>query len=284
MDVVKNYRNVLTVKFGKVKAGWKQTFLLTSDRHHDALTADRKLEKEHLDRALKEKAFIIDAGDLFDAMQGRYDPRRSYSDLRPEYLGLNYYDRIVDDAADFYKPYAKNWLLMGRGNHDNSTLKNSHHDLLSALAYKLNSEAGGNIQVGGVGGWVRFMFVMNGTQCKSYNLKYFHGAGGEAPVTRGAIQTNRQAVYLPDADLVLNGHIHQGYYIAVPRERISQAGVIGQDVQHHIRTPGYHIDYGDGYDGWWVEKGGSPKARGCAWLTFSYESNTIKISVSHDLV
>lgn len=286
IDFVKNARNVLSVRFDKVVMGWSQTVLLSSDRHHDALHSDRELEKKHLDRAKELGALIIDVGDLFDAMQGRYDPRRSYEDLRDEFKGVNYYNLIVNDAAKFYAPYAKNWLLMGRGNHDQGVLNHTNNDILSNLAYKLNTEAGGSIQVGGFGGWVRFLFAINGTLRTSVNLKYHHGTGGaNAPVTRGTIHTNRQAVYLPDADIVVNGHNHEGYYVAVPRERLSDKGVVHQDIQHHVRTPGYHIDYGDGASGWWIETGGSPKSRGCAWLTFSYSGNhKIGVSVTHDLV
>ena len=101
----------------------------------------------------------------------------------------------------------------------------------------------------------------------SLRVKYFHGAGGEAPVTRGVIQTARQAVYLPDANVVLNGHNHQQYIIPIARERLSNKGVHYSDIQHHVRIPGYKQDYGDGSKGWNVERGGVPKPIGAVWMT-----------------
>ena len=101
---------------------------------------------------------------------------------------------------------------------------------------------------------------------KSLKLKYFHGAGGEAPVTKGVIQTNRQAVYLPDANVVINGHNHNQYIVSIARERLSNKGVHFGDLQKHVRIPGYKQDYGDGTKGWNVERGGVPKPIGSMWM------------------
>jgi len=101
----------------------------------------------------------------------------------------------------------------------------------------------------------------------SANIKYFHGSGGEAPVTRGVIQTNRQAVYLPDADIVINGHSHNSYWIPIQRERLTRDGTQYFDTQHHLRTPGYMQSYGDGTAGWEVTRGGVPKPLGGCFVT-----------------
>ena len=275
--------NVLSVYF-TFQEGWEQWFMLSSDRHHDSKYCDRELEKTQLDKAVKRDAFIIDAGDILDAMQGRYDPRRRYDDLRPEYKGDNYYDAIVKDAAKFYKPYAKNWLLMGRGNHEEATLKNVNTDILSRLIENLNNEDGANITEGGFGGWVRFMFARTKYQ-SSIKLKYHHGyATTDAPVTRGVIQTNRQAVYLPDADIVFNGHNHNEYVLSIKRERLSNKGKTYFDLVHFARTPGYKNDYQDGTRSWMVQKGQPPKPLGCIWMRLFYESAMIKVELTADII
>src|SRR3990167_5322867 len=99
--------NVLTVHFNQVAAGWEQWVLLTADRHHDNIYCNRALEKYDLDQAKERNALIADFGDLFCAMQGKYDPRSSMDDIRPEDVGADYLDRIVKHAAEFYGPYAK---------------------------------------------------------------------------------------------------------------------------------------------------------------------------------
>jgi hypothetical protein len=123
------------------------------------------------------------------------------------------------------------------------------------------------------------MFTAQKTVRTSIKMKYFHGSGGDAPVTRGVIQTARQAVYLPDADIVLNGHNHNEYCIPIQRERLSQTGEIYQDTQWHLRTPGYKNDYGNGSVGWAIESGMPPKPLGCVWLEFTFDSKLGKIKI-----
>ena len=266
-----------------VKAGWEQYILLRSDAHHDSPFCDRKLEKKHLDEAANKDAMILDAGDLFDAMQGRRDPRASYDDLEPALKVDNYLDALVKFNADFYKTYADNILLLGKGNHEASALKHHNVSLTDNLAYRMNQETGSNVKVGGYGGWVKFMFTINTTKRFSLNLKYYHGSGGDAPVTRGVIQTARQAVYLPDADIILNGHNHNAYALPIRRERLSDRGDLYQDDQWYIRTPGYKNEYGDGSTGFAVESGMPPKPLGCVWLRMYYDDNKIRVQATQDV-
>lgn len=253
-------------------AGWEQTLFFTSDNHFDSIQCNRDLLLSDLEEAKRRRAWIFVFGDWFDAMQGRFDPRRSMDELRPEYRRSDYYDYVVKDSGDFLAPFAPNIVMMGKGNHENSVLKNANTDMMSRLTYVLNHEHGGNILIGGYGGWIKLLLEMenNAGHRLSINTKYFHGSGGEAPVTRGAIQTNRQAVYLPDADIVVNGHSHNAYYIPIERERISDAGVQYFDTQHHLRIPGYKQAYGDGTVGWEVERGGVPKPLGSWFMRLTY--------------
>lgn len=157
-------RNVLNVRFENINIGWEQYILLSSDRHHDSKWTDRDLELEHLEKVKERNAYVIDVGDMFDVMQGKYDPRRSYRDLRPEYTVENYLDEIIVDGAKFYQPYADRFLMIGRGNHEQAVLKNNGIDLISNIVHRLNSENKTKIQAGFYGGWVRFNFTLNGTQ------------------------------------------------------------------------------------------------------------------------
>lgn len=272
--------NVTTVMFD-VTPGWELWTFWTSDNHYDSVTCNRDLLTADLDQAKKRNALIFVVGDFFDAMQGRFDPRRSMDELREEYRRNDYYDYVVRDAAKFLNPYANNLAMMGMGNHEASVVKNANTNLLDRTVEKLNDVNGTAIQRGGYGGWVRFMFNMSGGENTgprtSVKVKYFHGSGGEAPVTRGAIQTNRQAVYLPDANLVINGHSHNGYHIPITRERMSGKGKLYFDTQHHLRIPGYKQAYGDGSGGWEVERGGVPKPLGSWWVKLYCEQGQIKI-------
>lgn len=287
METEKTQRNVLIVRMDKISEGWEQWFLLSSDRHHDSKHCNLALVKEHLEKARERNAKIIDCGDFFDAMQGRYDPRRTYKEMQRKFLdrcldGENYLDIIVSDAAVFYAPYADLFLLIAKGNHETAIETHNDTNLTQRLVALLN-KSGGNIHTGYYGGYIKFQFTMNKTQRTSLNLKYFHGNGGSsAPVTRGVIQTNRQAVIYPDADIVVNGHNHESYIVHVPRERISDMGKVSHDIQWHIRTPGYKDGWADGAEGFDVEKG-SPKAIGAVWLRFFYKSHQIRIEATSDV-
>ena len=238
---------------------------VTSDVHFDSVHCDRVQFFKDLDTAIRMDADIFINGDLFDAMQGRFDPRRDMSHLRPEYRREDYYDYIVKDTANQLEPYASRIILMTRGNHELSVLKNANTDVIARLAERLNEKQEHQIATGGYGGAIMIGYD-DDYICP---IKYFHGSGGEAPVTRGAIQTNRQAVFLPDYQVVLNGHSHNSYWIPISRERVTKDGHHYYDLQHHVRTPGYNMAYGDGSGGWEVTRGGVPKPVGGAMLFFS---------------
>lgn len=256
--------------------------MLRSDAHHDNIYCNRELEREHLEKAKKRGALIVDAGDLFCAMQGKWDPRSSYDALREEDKSENYLDLIVDHAAEDYAPYAENFLSIGHGNHE-TNIRNRHGtDLSSNLVRELN-RSGGNVFMGYYGGWVRFQFKVHKTKSFIRNLKYYHGKSTQAPVTKGVIQTARQAVYLPDADIVLNGHNHESYIVPIKRERLTHKGNVDHDVCYFARTPGYKDEYADGAKGFAVEKGTGPKPIGCAWVRF-YLKRGRGVGVDFDLM
>lgn len=251
---------------GAVSGEWESWFLLTSDRHFDNTHSDRAMQKRHLDLAVERGAGVIDCGDFHCAMQGKWDKRASPSQFREEYRE-RYLDNLVKYGAEFIAPYADNWVILGRGNHETSILKRHETDLTERTAEHVHALTGKKINTGGYGGWVRFS-IKRGTHRTGYKLKYFHGSGGGGPVTRGVIQTNRMAVYLPDADIVVSGHTHDAWIVPIQRERINQHDRIVSDTQVHVKIPTYKDEYADGYGGWHIERGGPPKPKGAYWLRF----------------
>jgi len=278
-------RNVLKVRVNDMKCGDSVTFLLSSDRHHDNPKCDQKLEKKHLDEAKEIGAGIIDAGDLFCAMQGKFDKRSSKDDIREEHRHGDYLDRLVSTAAEFYAPYAENILVFGLGNHETAILSRHETDLTSRLVERLNSRLeidrnAHRIQAGGYCGAVRFLFS-RGDYRTSKNLFYHHSTGGGGPVTRGVIQTNRMAVMFPDADVMLSGHTHDEWVVKIARQRISEAGKLFVDEQIHVRSTGYKMDWPeDGYAGFAVEKMLGPKPLGAAWLKATMRKDGIHLEIT----
>ena len=131
---------------------------------------------------------------------------------------------------------------------------------------------------GGDGGWVRFLFDWGGSGAtKAVLLNYSHGYGGGGPGTKGVILTNRRATYLPDAHLVVSGHIHERWTLDLQRVRINSGGKVYHDTQTHVVVPTYKEEYGDGYGGWHVERGAPPKPTGAAWLRFHWSPKTHRV-------
>lgn len=238
----------------------EQRWFVTSDVHFDSAHCDRDQFFKDLDYAIRMDADILIIGDLLDAMQGRFDKRKDMDHLRPEYRREDYYDAIIDDTIRYLEPYAKRIAMISDGNHELAVLKYANTNITERLIKGLNTPDHKIIH-GGYGGIILMKYDQTVVP-----VKYFHGSGGEAPVTRGAIQTNRQAVFLPDFQIILNGHSHNSYWIPISRERVSDSGNHYFDIQHHVRTPGYKMDYGDGSTGWEVTRGGVPKPTGGALL------------------
>lgn len=265
---------------------WEQWVLLRSDVHHDNPKCDQELEKKHLDQALEYNAPIIDNGDLFCAMQGKWDKRADKNSLREEHRGNNYFDLLIETAAEFYKAYSSVFAVLGKGNHETAILNKHETDLTDRLAARMRQN-GSQVEASGYGGWVVFKFTDKNQKYDQGQTKYkdtkrlyhYHGTGGGGPVTRGTIQTNRIAVFTPDADIVLTGHTHDEWAVTIPRQRISTHSSLFQDEQLHVRSPGYKDAWGSGYGGWEVEKMLGPKALGSAWLRFSWNYKTQSIDV-----
>ena len=276
-EIIEKSRNVHFVKHQLKSTKEKDSFwvLLSFDRHHDNPRSDNAMEKRHLELARERKAIVIDGGDLFCAMQGKYDPRSNKSDLKPEHQTGDYLDKLVTTAADFYGEYADLFAIMGTGNHETAILKRHETNLTERLVQTLNDRHKTNIRVGGFSGWVKFQILVYGQTCTT-NLWYHHGYGGDAPVTKGVIQTNRQAVYLPDAHIVATGHTHNEWQFPIPRIRLTSHGTIYHDEQLHLKVPSYKEEYVDGFNGWHVERGAPPKPIGAIWLRFSAFKTTKK--------
>ena len=129
--------DIVTITFNEpLTHGREQYVLLTADRHWDNPHSDWKLQKKHLDLARERNAPVIDIGDFFCAMQGKFDPRRSYDDIRPEHVGENYLGLLLDTAEDFFEPYADLFAVIGMGNHESAILKKNSLILSSVFFYQ----------------------------------------------------------------------------------------------------------------------------------------------------
>lgn len=268
---LKSYSHELRVKYVR-KPDWEFRALLLSDLHIDNPKCNRDLLIRHLQQAKEKNAPIFVFGDLFCAMQGKYDKRANKSALRPEHQKNNYLDALVDTTAQFFEPYKRLLAFITPGNHETAILGRHETDLTGRLSDKLGCHKGT------YSGWLIWRFEIDEKEAvRTVPLSYHHGYGGGGPVTKDVIQTARKAVYLPDAKIVVSGHTHDRWIFPISRVRLKESGEQVQDEQLHIKLGTYKDEYLIG-EGWAVEKGMPPKPLGGAWLVFKYAKESITYS------
>lgn len=242
--------------------------LLQSDEHFDHPGCNRELLAYHNKQAVERDAGIFRFGDTYCAMQGKFDPRSSKKDLRPEYLGRDYFDAIIADYVEFNQPCQDNIVMLGTGNHESSIKKRQETNLIDRTAAQLRTNSGKPVQAMGYAGWIIFQIKWGKRNYKTFRLFYHHGSGGEAPVTKGVLAATKQANYLPDADIVVSGHNHEHWIFPVTRTRIKDSGVTYLDQQTHVKCSTYKEEFLC-LNNWHVEMGKSPKPVGSmVWMNF----------------
>lgn len=240
---------------------------LLSDLHWDNPKCDRELLKKHLDYCLEHDIKVILNGDTFCLMQGKFDPRRSKKDIRPEHNKVNYLDAVIEDAVEWFSPYASILTVIGYGNHETGIIKNVETDPLQRFVDLLNYKCKSNVITGGYGGWIILSIRLNEIQTRkiSVKIKYFHGSGGGGIVTKGALNLTRMLEMAEGFDVFCMGHIHENSSRNDVREEL-----ITRSANYEIRLKQIHLaitgtykeEYSDGYMGWHVERGAPPKPIG----------------------
>ena len=287
--MIKHSKNVHELQL----EGIEVKIAMLSDLHWDNPHCDRDMLKRHLDYCLAENIPVMINGDMFCLMQGRGDNRRNKSDIRPEHNNARYLDSIIETAVEWFLPYAHIIKLIGYGNHETSIIKFQETDILQRFVDLLNYKAGSNIHTGGYGGWlvVRQSSNKNNTTSFSTKIKYFHGSCGGGIVTKGAINLTRALETYEGFDVFSMGHIHENSCRNDMRDTLEQHPVSGYSLKqkqlHLMLTGTYKEEYGDGSQGWHVERGAPIKPLGGRMLTIkcvrerSGKKKTIKYIDSH---
>lgn len=87
---------------------------------------------------------------------------------------------------------------------------------------------------------VRMIAESNGKRTRSASVKMWlhHGAGGSAPVTRGAI--DRARIYdAITSDVYVIGHKHQSMHITTKHERLDDYGNVKREDRDFLLLAGY---------------------------------------------
>jgi hypothetical protein len=268
MELIKIARNVHSLS---LKTEENQVALL-SDIHWDNPKCDREMLKRHLDYCLEQNIPIFINGDFFCCMQGRMDRRNNKSDIRPEHNNSKYLDSIVETAVEWWSPYASILTVIGYGNHETSIIKYSETDILQRFVDLFNYKNKSNVYVGGYGGWIVLKYDLRPSTSMTKNLKYHHGIGLGGIVTRGAINLTRSLEMYENMDIFVMGHIHENSSRNDVRDTLQynkgkRIYELQQKQIHLAITGTYKEEYGDGSQGWHIERGAPVKPVGGRILT-----------------
>lgn len=248
----------------------EQWVLFMSDEHFDNKHCELEMLARHHDEAKERGAPIIKVGDIFCAMQGKWDKRADQNDLREEHRGNNYLDRLVDTAADFYAPWASSIAYVSAGNHETSIGQRHQTNLIDRLVEGLRYRTGHAPMIGAYSGFLTFKFKLNATNSASKVAHLHHGYGGGGEVTRGMIDNNRTRGQY-HADIYFSGHIHRRNE---DENLIITVDANGNPVvreQIFIRGSSYKSEGMDG-NGWHTTQGRAARPLGGWWVRFKHLS------------
>jgi hypothetical protein len=246
--------------------------MLMSDLHIGSSGVDYDRLEKDLRLAREFEARILLNGDVLDLIlpgdRKRFDPRGVHESLRGK---ANVTNGQIELALKILSPYADLIDIVGVGNHETALEKYHSVDPTQILVHQLH-QAGSTCAYGGYEGWYRVQIRANDRKVWSWNLRYHHGMGGAAPVTKGMIDFARFGLWVEGADCLWVGHKHNRFIDWARREFCtSQGSVQHRDVLHVMSGSYYPGRSGQSSEdamqngrkgGWAHDSGFSPQAMG----------------------
>jgi hypothetical protein len=151
-----------------------------------------------------------------------------------------------------------------------SILKRQEIDIIRNLCERINVNS-----IGKYSGFIQLMFNEGTSDSHVITMYYNHGSGGNSPVTRGVIKSNRRQSFI-QADIIVSGHIHNEWVLSLPMVKVNKHGMIEKTEQTHISLGTYKDDSFTG--GWADGNEFPPPNKGGAWIRF-YWDNGIRYDV-----
>jgi hypothetical protein len=226
---------------------------LASDLHIGSKAHNREQLKYEFDRALALGYMIAINGDWGEFIIS--GDRKRYHPSADKYSSDNPINDTIDEAFEFLKPYAKNIIFIGCGNHEVSMSKFHATDVTRTLIALLNHATGSDIKHGQYRGFLRLMFTRGGNGGNfSYDLCYNHGQGG-----RGFVGLDKMMLHY-QSDFVWQGHSHtkavlpcenivymnrRGDITTKERKAIITGAYVKPVNQYDATETGYKISYGE---------------------------------------
>jgi len=260
----------------RYKAGFRQSFFLSSDHHFDNPKTDQKQIIKDLKKAKEQNAGIFIFGDLFCLMQGKGDYRGSKADVRPEHQNSEYFTAVKESANKLYSPFWQNIIMVSEGNHESAIKKRLEFNIIKDFLDRGNAENNNEVFYGNYSGYIRFVFEHeSGGQIRTKTIFYHHGYGGGS----GHGKVINRAAHVPDANILVSGHLHKKFLLQIDRERLDGKGNAFIDTQHHLQLGTYKEEYLK-HAGYHIEKGRFPASMGGSWLDFELQNKKINYNIT----
>lgn len=264
--------NIHVVRIDKDTASnFEQWILLLADNHHDSKAADHDMERRLLEQAVERDAVVAFIGDTLDLMGGQGDRRAHKGGLRSSLLADNYFDKVIEQAADFYAPYASHIGIMATGNHESCWLRFHESNPTEHLVRAIKSRAVTPVGAGGYGGYILFQIKL-GSQRATYCVRYQHGTGsGNAFASMGVLDAKRMYSWLEGVDSIVISHNHASNVVGIAREYLhTQNGAYRVEKRYcdfiRVGTTKDAWTHSQGAGGWEVEKGFGPSPTRQKWI------------------
>jgi len=242
------------------------SILFIADIHFDSKHCDRNLLTKHMRFCQQNNIDVFILGDLFDCMGGKYDKRTCKEDIRPEYNRSDYFNAIVDDAVDYFRKYDV-VKFVSEGNHETSVKARHEIDLTKMFCKEIG------IQGGDYRGFITINVRRKDGCGKKFVISYTHGSGGNSPVTKGVIKTNRRSSSI-DADLYISAHLHQAFQFPTNKWYVDINDNIRSRSVHHVQTGTYQ----DAISLYADMREHEPSSKGGWLVNFKYRSNRETLS------
>lgn len=255
----------------KSASNFEQWILFMADNHHDSKAADHDMERRLLEQAVARNAIVCGVGDQLDLMGGQGDRRAHKGGLRSSLLADNYFDKVIEEAADFYAPYASCMAVMATGNHESAWLRYHESNPTEHLVRAIKDRAVTQLGAGGYGGYILFQIKIGGSKL-AYCVRYQHGTGsGASPMSFGVLDTRRMYSWLEGVDSIVISHNHASNVVGIAREFLNtHSGVYRVDKRYcdliRVGTTKDSWIHSQGAGGWEVEKGFGPSPCRQKWV------------------
>jgi len=238
---------------------------LMSDVHFGAATCDVGRWQSDLRKAKARGSLIYILGDIFDALVPSDTKRFRNEANDSEYRVNDLLDVVIDDCADILWSVREQIVLCLRGNHEDTIIQRCHTDMVRRLCEKLSDKKHA-VHYGGIGcSHVLRMTDDGGKSCQC-RMALHHGAGGNAPVSKGVMQFSRMK--LDGYDIIAHGHTHNLTVTPDVRQSINGHGTVEHRTRYDISTGGYlNQSLGESYA---TRKNLQQSPIGCAWVTVRY--------------